>query len=459
MAKTVKMSNFGNEKEFGRRVVITGMGLVSAAGLTLEDLWTNCQMGKSSVRPCQSEGKLSSFLRYAAPADEFTGDIANFGVLEDSFKKAIRKGLKLMSREIQIGVASAQRALHDAGVSAGTLNPERTGVSFASDYIITTPDEVAAGMTSCTQDGKFDFSRWAQEGLPKMTPVWQLKFLPNMPASHICIFNQFRGPCNAITGREASIGMAVGEAVEVIRAGKSDVMLVGATGSRLHPFKLIHALFQGDVANADISPEAVSRPFDPGRCGMVLGEGAGALLLEDEEHALRRGARIYAEVVGGTYRTRNSHYLNDGGYSPGNLPVPNIEESLVSSMTSLFKRLEITPGDIDSISAGSFSSRELDVAEARAIRRVFGDMADRVPVTSVKGNIGNPGAGGGAIDLILSVLALQNGVLCPILNNEADDEACPICPVRTNDVPAGNSFVKLAYERFGQSSAVFVRKI
>ena len=435
------------------------MGLVSAAGLTLEDIWTTCQSGKSCVHPYQPKDTACSPLRYAAPVDEFTGDIANFGTLEDSFKKVIRKGLKLMSREIQMGVASAQRALHDAGVAAGALNPERTGVSFASDYIITTPDEVAAGMMTCTHDGKFDFSRWAQEGLPKMTPVWQLKFLPNMPASHICIFNQFRGPCNAITGREASIGMAVGEAVEIIRAGKSDVMLVGATGSRLHPFKLIHALFQGDVADVDLPPETVSRPFDPGRCGVVLGEGAGALLLEDEEHALQRGARIYAEVVGGTYRTCNSHFLKDGTRVQGNLPVPDVEESLVSTMKALFKRLDFSPADFDSISSGSFSSQTLDAAEARAIRRVLGDAADQKPVTTIKGHIGNPGAGGGAIDLILSILALQKGVLCPILNNVADDASCPVRPVRTNDVPAGKAFLKLAFERFGQSSAVFVRKV
>ncbi len=453
------MNSLGTKKDFGRRVVVTGMGLVSAAGLTLEDIWTTIQSGKSCVHRYQPKDATCSPLRYAAPVDDFTGDIANFGTLDDSFKKVIRKGYKLMSREIQMGVASAQRALHDAGVAAGQLNPERTGVSFASDYIITTPDEVAAGMKSCIHDGKFDFSHWAQEGLPKMTPVWQLKFLPNMPASHICIFNQFRGPCNAITGREASIGMALGEAVEIIRAGKSDAMLVGATGSRLHPFKLIHALFQGDVADVDWPPETVSRPFDPARCGMVLGEGAGALLLEDEEHALKRGARIYAEVIGGAYRTCNSHVLKDGTPSQGNLPVPDIEESLVSTMKALFKRFDLGPADFDSISSGSFSSQTLDAAEARAIRRVLGEAADKKPVTTIKGHIGNPGAGGGAIDLILSVLALQKGVLSPILNNTADDANCPIRPVRTNDVPAGNGFLKLAFERFGQSSAVLVRKV
>ena len=198
-----------------RRIVVTGMGVVSPLGLTLDEFWNACAGRKSAVRSYTVEGNEPIPIRCAAPADLFTGDIADFGVLEGTLKKDIRKSLKLMSREIQMGVASAQRALYDAQVHPGDFDPARVGVSYGSDYIITTISEISEGVQSCQGENGFDASLWPSRGMTKMTPLWQLKFLTNMITSHLSILNQFRGVGCNVTNREASIGALIGEAVEI----------------------------------------------------------------------------------------------------------------------------------------------------------------------------------------------------------------------------------------------------
>lgn len=443
------------EKQSGRRIVLTGMGLVSSVGLTLESLWTACREGTGGVRPFSLVENQDSPIAFAGAAIDFTGDINDFGELEPHLKKDIRKSLKLMSREIQMGVASAQRALRSAQVFSGTFVPERVGVSFASEYIITAPEEILPGVEACSENGQFDFSRWGSEGLPKMTPIWQLKFLPNMSTSHISILNSFHGAGFNITNREASIGSVMTEAVEMIRSGRVDAMLVGATGSRIQPFKLMTAVLNDKLADRNLPPDEASRPFDRDRTGMVLGEGAGALFLESQESALQRGVPILAEIVAGSARAVLERGKgSDRAFFDSDPEL--ITESYRLTLESLFERVDIKPGEIGHINANGLGTPAMDAAEALAIRRFFGDAADKIPVTCIKGHLGNPGAGGGAIELIASVLAMNCDALFPIKNNLNDDPACPIWPVREFGVPAGDTFLKLAGQTFGQTSAVLV---
>ena len=443
-----------------QRVVVTGMGVVSPLGLTLDDFWNACVGRKSAVRSYTVEGDESIPIRCAAPADLFTGDIADFGILEGTLKKDIRKSLKLMSREIQMGVASAQRALYDAQVHPGDFDPARVGVSYGSDYIITTISEISEGVQSCQGESGFDASLWPSRGMTKMTPLWQLKFLTNMITSHLSILNQFRGVGCNVTNREASIGALIGEAVEILRRGHVDVMVVGATGSRLHPLRIVSALRNESVAvDSSLSPQELSRPYDPRRSGAVLGEGAGALILETAEHAQKRGVRIYAEILGGA----NSAVVT-AGPDPKTGRYFEFEsfDNLKESMTLTLKRLQAKVArPLDSVghlNGQGASTRVGDAAEAEAIRSVFGDAAGRIPLTTIKGHTGNSGAGGDAADLIASIMALGNGTLFPVLNNTADDPACPVLPVRTDGIPAGSSFIKTGSHPFGQTSAVWVSK-
>ena len=449
-----------SEPAAARRIVVTGMGVVSPLGLTLDEFWKAVISRKSAVRPYTVEGSESIPITCAAPVDLFTGDIADFGELEGTLKKDIRKSLKLMSREIQMGVASAQRAIFDARIRPGDLEPLRVGVSYASDYIITTIAEISEGVQSCRGENGFDASLWPSRGMTKMTPLWQLKFLTNMITSHLSILNQFRGVGCNVTNREASIGALVGEAVEILRRGHLDVMVVGATGSRLHPLRIISALKNESVAtDPSLPPQELSRPYDPRRNGSVLGEGAGALILETAEHAQNRGAHIYAEILGG---------VNSAVITPAPDPVSgryfefesfdNLKESMTLSLRRLQEKVNRPFDSVGHINGQGASTRISDAAEAEALHTVFGKATETTPITTIKGHTGNSGAGGDTADLIASIMALESGNLFPILNNTEDDPACPVFPVRTDGIPAGDSFIKTGSHPFGQTSALWVSK-
>ena len=282
-----------------RRVVITGMGVVSPFGLSPDELWSGLVAARSAVGPIGLFCTDGLPLHHGGEARAFTGEIDNFGALESETKKAIRKGLKVMCRESQMAVAAAQRALHDCGLPPAARVPERFGCVFGSDYMLTLPEDFTAGVAACrSETSDFEFDRWAADGMPLLNPLWLLKYLPNMPASHIAIYNDLRGPSNSLTVREASGHAAVAEATMTIQRGAADVMLAGATGTRVHPMKTVHALQSEQVALGPGEPTTWSRPFDRLRQGMVLGEGAAVLVLEELAHARKRGATIHGEVLG-----------------------------------------------------------------------------------------------------------------------------------------------------------------
>jgi 3-oxoacyl-[acyl-carrier-protein] synthase II len=432
-----------------RRVVITGLGLVSPLGNTIEAFWEALIAGRSGVAPLTALPPHNLPTSFAAEARDFSGAIHDFGPLEGDQKKAIRKGLKVMSRESQMGVASAQCALADAGLAAGKqLDPDRAGVVFGTDYMLTVPDDFTAGIQRCIDEqGHFDFSRWAVDGLPQVTPLWLLKYLPNMPASHIAIYNDLRGPNNSLTMREAAANAAVGEAFRTIVRGSADVMLAGATGTRVHPMKMVHALTQEEVAGNGLEAARASRPFDLNRNGMVLGEGAGTIVLEELETARARGARIYAEVIG----TASSSVASNQG-------IAHRETALANVMAGSLRDARCPGGDVGHVHAHGLSTRSCDEDEARAIRQVFANGSARVPVTAAKSYFGNLGAASGLIELIASVLALGHGRLFPVLNYDTPDPRCDVAVVRSPTDP-GSSFLNVSVTPQGQASAVLVRAL
>lgn len=432
----------------GRRVVITGMGLVSPVGNSKEALWEALSAGWSGVGPLTVVPSKPFPVSVAAEARQFTGDINDFGPLEKEVKKSLRKGLKVMCRECQMGVAAAQLALQDAGLSQGKYDPVRTGVSFGSDYMITLAEDFTEGIrSSLNEQGQFEFGRWAAQGMPKMSPLWLLKYLPNMPASHIAIYNDMRGPSNSITLREASPGLSLSEASQIIRRGRADIMLCGATGTRLHPMKMLHAVRQEEVAPGGDNPAAVSRPFDLGRQGAVLGEGAGAVILEDLESARARGATIYAEVLGGA----SSAVANGHQHARRDVAMKNV-------LASVLSRCNVRPESVGHLHAHGLSTRCCDIEEARAIGEVFGGRSVPVPVVAAKSYFGNLGAGSGMVELIASVLALGMGRLFRMLNYETPDPECPVAAVASDDVNSGANVVNLNVTPQGQASAVLVAR-
>lgn len=430
-----------------RRVVITGMGVVCPLGNSIAQMWDTLTAGRSGVAPLVNLPPIEGKFTYGGEARDFTGDIDNFGELPKDRKKAIRKALKMMCRETMMAVAAAQQAINDAGNAEEAMEPERSGVVFGSDYMLSPPDDFLNGLYKCGADeANFQYDQWGQTGLPEMNPLWMLKFLPNMPASHIGILNDLRGPNNSLTMREVSGLLAIREATQTIARGHADRIVAGACGTRIHSFKSIHADQTEQLADPSLSPEKASRPFDKDRTGMVLGEGAGAVLLEEREAAVARGATIYGEILGtgssavDMFNTRATH-----------------DKSLALAGNAAIKEAQIGPDKLGHISAHGMGTTEADILEAQAIAALGSETAREVPTVAAKSYFGNLGAASCVVELIASVMALGEGKLFATLNHETPDPSCPVTIAEAGS-PAGDSFVKLSVTPQGQAAAVVVGK-
>lgn len=433
-----------------RRVVITGFGVISPLGNSPESVWDALSNRRSGVRVMQSVPPDHLPIDGAGECWGFqTGDIGAFGPLEKKKQRNIKKNLKVACRDIQMGVAAAQLAMNHAGLEAGVYDPDRTGVVYGSDYMMTVPEEFNDGVRQCLGgDGRFQFSAWGERGLKKVDPLWLLKFLPNMPASHIAIYNDMRGPNNSITIREASANLAVAEAACTIERGHADIIIAGSTGTRIHALRSIHMALQEQLAGGRPPPQ-LSRPFERDRNGMVIGEGAGAMILESLESAQRRGAPILGEIFG----------FGSSSVIAKNT-VAHCGQALANVMRQCLSTSGMTPGDVGHVHAHGLSTTKCDAEESEAIYDVFGDRDSAIPVTAAKSYFGNLGAGAGLIELITSLLAIEHGRLFPVLNYDTPDPACAINVVhgRGGDISPGASVLTTNVTPQGQASAILAGK-
>ena len=427
-----------------RRVVITGMAVVCPLGKTLEAFWDSLRHARSGIRHVDRQAETQQAFELYAPASDFQAKIDDFGPLTPPQKKAIRKGLKLMCREISMGVAAAQLALTDAQLPEDAYRPERSGVVYGCDHIVTLPQEFSAAVEACAVDGDFDFGQWGTTGLSEVTPLWLLKYLPNMPASHIAIYNDLRGPNNSLTYREASSNVAVGEAYETIRRGSADMMIAGATGSSIAPLRAVQLSLVSPWCLNGVAPDQASRPFEAQRTGMVAGEGAGAIVLESLESAQARGATILGEVVG-----HGSSTVIDRNSAAD--PQRALQNAMRNALRSAATRVET----IGHVHAHGNGTRSGDEAEAKAIAEFFGP---RQPVVAAaKSYFGNLGAASGMVELIASLLAIQHQQLFRTLNYDTPDPDCPIQLAHDADQSPGTSVLNLNYTPQGQASALLAR--
>lgn len=433
------------------RVVITGMGVVSPIGSNLETLWKNLVEGRSGIGPIESMPTHTLPVKSAAEVKDFKGEIEDYGPLDKTLQRAIKKNMKVMCREIEMGVAAAQKALSHSGLG-DARNADRCGCLFGCDYILSRPEEYADGLVNCRQPGNSTqndvsgwVAAWPQFGLPKVNPLWLLKYLPNMPNSHVSIYNDFRGPNNAITVREASMHLAIAEAASIIERGAADVMLVGATGSRVHPVRATHATLIDRVASEQSEPARMSRPFDSSCDGMVLGEGAGAVMLESLDHAQSRGAKIWGEVAGSASSMAGPQENRD-----------YMKLTIFNSLRSTVQRASNRLGQDWHLHAQGLSDPQVDASEAAAISELFEQLGYSVPVAAAKSYFGNLGAGGAAVELICSLLALEHGQLFPLLNLETPLPSIKNWQPATAASRSGRGFVHSSCTMQGQSAAVAI---
>jgi 3-oxoacyl-[acyl-carrier-protein] synthase II len=420
-----------------RRAVLTGIGVLSPIGLTVDSYWAALRAGQSGVRP------IRAFDAAGLPT-RFAGELVGFDAKEYVDKKD-RKSLKMMARTIQLAVAAAQRALDDGAVDKQRLDPTRFGVAFGAGLIAVELEEMgdAAQRSVNCQPATIDLDKWGQDGLACMPPLWMLKYLPNMLACQVSILHNAQGPNNTIVETDVASLLALGEAYRIVGRDQADFFLVGGAESKINPLSLVRqCLFQPLSRRNDV-PEKACRPFDRDRDGIVLGEGAGVLVLEELGHARRRGARIYGEVVGFA-----------AAFDPDRSGA-----GLARAIRVALAEAGVGPEDVDHVNAQGLSAVAYDAWEARALQAVFGAARRPVPVFAAKSYYGNLGAGSGTTELAASLLALQHGLLPPTLNYEQPDPACPIPVAAGAPQPVTRPYVvKIGFTEMGQCAALVCRK-
>jgi 3-oxoacyl-[acyl-carrier-protein] synthase II len=433
-----------------RRVVITGLGLVTPLGIGVDPFWSSLVEGRGAVR------KIQAFPVAGLPNDVGAEvlDLDKKAMIELALprvKKPLRKSLNFMARDIQLSVAGAQLAFLDAGLEGAGVDPTRIGVDLGAGLISSELDELAPAIDAGFQsNGTFDYNAYGREGIGMITPIWLLKYLPNMLACHISILLDCQGPSNTITEAEAASNVAIGEAARIIARGRADVMITGGADSKIHPLSMVRMSLLEQMSNWSGDPSGACRPFDAARNGWVPGEGAGIIILEERDHAIARGAKIYGEILG---------FGSGCDASPvGGLDPDGIGTEI--AIRAALRDARLTPDEIGHVNAHGAATVVSDLAEARAIARVFGEgPASGVPVTALKGYMGNIVSGCGAVELIASLLGVNRGLIPSALNCDELDPACGSIDLVSGSARATENpvFLNTNLTRHGQAASVIVR--
>jgi 3-oxoacyl-[acyl-carrier-protein] synthase II len=400
-----------------RRVVVTGMGCVTPLGLTVEELWKNLVAGKSGV------GMTTVFDASRFPT-KIAAEVKNWDI---SHEGEAASDWQYCGRHTKFAAGAALQAMRDAGLSKGIEgDPTRLGIYLGSGEGQQAFDAFTSMMMAAIEGDQLDVAKFTKLGLETLHPLTEVEQEPNMPAGHLAALFDAQGPnLNCLTACAAS-SQAIGEAVEIIRRGEADVMLSGGCHSMIHPFGVTGFNLLTALSTRNDEPERASRPFDNERDGFVLGEGAAMVVLEDLERAQRRGAKIHGEVIG--YGSTADAYRITDTHPEGRGADACIRMALADAGLGV--------DAIDYINAHGTSTDVNDKVETLAIKKVFGERAYRIPVSSTKSMMGHLIAAAGATELIVCLLAIRDGLLPPTINYEHPDPNCDLDYV-PNQVRAG----------------------
>jgi 3-oxoacyl-[acyl-carrier-protein] synthase II len=371
-----------------KRVVITGAGALTAIGNTLPAYWEGLKKGVSGAAPITKFDTTKFKTKFACEVKGF-----------DPEKFIDRKEARKMDPFTQYAMAVADEAIKDSKLPLDQLDPDRAGVIWGSGIggILTFQEEVRA------------FA--AGDGTPRFNPFFIPKMIPDLSAGHISIKYGFRGPNFVTVSACASSTNAIYDAYTYIKLGKADIILSGGSEaavciSGVGGFNALKAL-----SERNDSPETASRPYDKDRDGFVLGEGAGALVLEEYEHAKKRGAKIYGEIIGGGM-TADAYHIT----------APHPEGAgIIKVMEHALQEAGIRPEDVDYVNTHGTSTPLGDVGEIKAIQKVFGDHAAKLNISSTKSMTGHLLGAAGAIEALACLLAINEGIVPPTINHFTDD--------------------------------------
>jgi 3-oxoacyl-[acyl-carrier-protein] synthase II len=424
-----------------RRVVVSGLGVVAPNGIGKEAFWDACVNGRSGVGPIRSFDPTGYPVQIAAEVPEF--DITPF------VPGPHRKSLKIMGRAARFAVAAAGLAVQDSGLELSRENPERLGVVMGTGLVPIDLPELAPMLHAATApDGRFKLENIGRTGKDSLFPLWILKYLPNMTAAHISLIHGAQGPNSTITTACAAGTQAVGEAFRLIGRGDADLALAGGADSRIDPLLIMAYSALGALSQGKRPAAEVSRPFDGQRDGFVLGEGAAVLILEELEHARRRNAVIYAEVLG-----------LGSSFDAYAVTKPDPEAGgAVRAIRWALREAHLGPNDVDYINAHGTSTRLNDQMETEAVKRVFTSNVRGLPLSSIKSMVGHLIGAAGAVEAVALALTLHHGVLPPTINQTHPDPACDLdyVPNCARDVPVQTG-ISTSFGFGGQNAALVMQ--
>jgi 3-oxoacyl-[acyl-carrier-protein] synthase II len=391
--------NFWRETE---PVVITGVGLITSLGTGVEKSWEAIKEGRSGIR------RITRFDPSPFPS-QIAGEVDDFDPEAFIDPREVRK----MDRYVQFAAAATFMTLQDAGLQINAHNAERIGVCIGSGI----------GGAWTWEENHTNLMRKGPRGVsPRFIPM----MISDIAAGHVAILTGAKGPNFATVTACATSGHSIGMAVMTIKMGLADVMIAGGSEAAISPLSLAGFCSMKALSTRNHEPEKASRPFDANRDGFVMAEGAGIVILERLSHAVKRGAKIYAEVAG-FGMTGDAYHLTamcEDGDGPAR------------SMLMALETAGLTPSEVDYINAHATSTPQGDPAEVRAIKRAFGEYAYKVPVSSTKSMHGHTLGAAGAIELIVCLLAMRDQILPPTINLEQPDPECDLDFVPNKARPA-----------------------
>lgn len=418
------MSLSSRKRSAERRVVITGIGLVSPLGIGTEKNWEAISQGKSGI------GLISRF-DASQYSSKIAGQVKDFDPLDFFEKKEMRK----MDRFIQLAVAAAQLAVQDSGVDLARLEGDRCGVYVGSGI---------GGIGSIEESHK----TLLEKGPGRVSPFFLIQTIINEASGQISIKFKARGPNSAIATACSSGTHAAGDSFRIIARGDADIMLAGGAEAPITPLGVAGFCAMRALSARNDEPERASRPFDAERDGFVVGEGAGILVLEELGSALKRDARIYAEIVG--------YGMSGDAY---HVTSPSLDgEGATRSMERAIEDACIDPGEVNYINAHGTSTFYNDKIETLAVKRVFGDHAYELSMSSTKSMTGHLLGAAGGIEIGYTALCLKNQVIPPTINYEHPDPECDLDYVPNKSRPAETNYALSNSFGFGGTNGTLLLK-
>jgi len=432
-----------------RRVVITGVGVVSPLGIGAKAHWEGLLAGRSAVR------RIAAFDPAGFPS-QIAGEVPAYKI-GDYVPKSYRKATKVMARDIELAVIAADDAFKDSGLksAAYTDTPDfdgtRFGCNIGAGLISCELNELSTAFTTAREDAnpnRLDLKKWGRDGMQHLTPLWLLKYLPNMLACHVTIVHQLRGPSNTITCADASSPLASGEAFRTIQRGDADLAICGGAESKVNPMGLIRQVLVKRLTERNDSPETAVRPFDTAASGTAIGEGGGLLILEEYDRARARGARIYAELVGFA-ASQDTYKITD--------PEPS-GHSYAKAIQKALADANLAPTAVNLIVPNGLGIASHDKAELTGLHTAFGAGLSRIPFAPIKGQIGSMAAGSG-VDAASAVLAVANGTVPPAVNTKSviGGQSLDVSPSAREMVV--DVAVSSVYSLGGQNAALVFKKL